>query len=241
MRPSSSITSPLNILDDTPMIRLVYNSPTGFNREIALGVSTTATNGFDLGYDAFLADLNLEDMYWIIEENKFVIQGVNNLNINQEFPLGVQINESGIFTIHLESIENLDADLPIFIKDNVTNTTHQINSNDFELALSAGNYENRFVVTFNSQEALSVNDEIANEESILLYYNLSLESIEIFNPNNLKIEAVALYNTVGQEILNIELNTTKALNNIAVNVETGVYIVELKTDIGVITKKIIIN
>ena len=241
MRPSSSITSPLNILDDTPMIRLVYNSPTGFNREIALGVSTTATNGFDLGYDAFLADLNLEDMYWIIEENKFVIQGVNNLNINQEFPLGVQINESGVFTIHLESIENLDADLPIFIKDSVTNTTHQINSNDFELALSAGNYENRFVVTFNSQEALSVNDEIANEESILLYYNLSLESIEIFNPNNLKIEAVALYNTIGQEILNIELNTTKALNNIAVNVETGVYIVELKTDIGVITKKIIIN
>ena len=88
---------------------------------------------------------------------------------------------------------------------------------------------------------MDLEDEIANEESILLYYNLSLESIEIFNPNNLKIEAVALYNTVGQEILNIELNTTKALNNIAVNVETGVYIVELKTDIGVITKKIIIN
>ncbi|OUR94633.1 hypothetical protein A9Q87_03080 [Flavobacteriales bacterium 34_180_T64] len=241
LRTASTSASNINI-DDTAMIRLTYNSPSGFKREIAIGLSPDATNSFDLGYDAFLADLNQEDMYWLIEDNKFVIQGVSNFDADQEFPLGLKISEQGVFSIQLESVENLDSDLPIYIRDNATNTTHQLNTSAFELLLDPGNYENRFVLTFVNQESLSIDDDVIIDDSgIQLYYDDSVESLVIFNPRNLRLDEAVVYNTVGQEILMVKLNQSETKYYMDVRVQSGVYLVQFKTDIGTITKRVIIN
>ena len=59
-----------------PSIRIIYDSPKGYHRQLLLGVNPHASKGFDLGYDAFMVDVNEEDMYWNIEGGKFVIQGI---------------------------------------------------------------------------------------------------------------------------------------------------------------------
>ncbi|WP_411893286.1 LamG-like jellyroll fold domain-containing protein [Winogradskyella sp. A2] len=241
MKSNSSDLNTETQVEDTPMIRLIFKSPTGFKREVAIGLDPNASNEFDLGYDAFLADLNQEDMYWIVENNKFVIQGVNNFNINQEFPLGIEIAESGVFAIKLQSIENLDQDLPVYVKDNLTNSTFQLNNGNFQLFLDSGNYENRFSITFDSQENLSTDSNDFNENSIKLFFKSQIESIGIFNPNSLYISESIIYSITGQEVLRIQLNSSDSLNYIPVSIARGTYIMKLNTDKGIRSNKLIIN
>ena len=61
-------------------IRLEFNSPKGIHRQLLVGADKRATKNYDLGFDAPIADLNKEDAFWVFNESKFVIQGVNNFN-----------------------------------------------------------------------------------------------------------------------------------------------------------------
>ncbi len=95
-------------LTKSSSIRLMYSSPKGYHRQLLLGTNTNASKGFDLGYDAFMIDVNEEDMYWDIAQHKFVIQGVGNFDDTNEFPLGLIVKNSGIVKIKLEAVENLE-------------------------------------------------------------------------------------------------------------------------------------
>ncbi len=90
------------------LIRLAFDSPIGLHRQIVLGTDDNASIGFDIGYDAFMADVNKEDMYWLYEQERFVIQGVDTFNDGQEFPIGLIIKEGGLARIKIEELENID-------------------------------------------------------------------------------------------------------------------------------------
>ncbi len=66
--------------NERPLIRLNFDSPKGIHRQIVAGVDKNASNSFDLGYDALLPDLGVEDMFWNINDTQFVIQGVDNFD-----------------------------------------------------------------------------------------------------------------------------------------------------------------
>ncbi|NNK83218.1 MAG: T9SS type A sorting domain-containing protein, partial [Flavobacteriaceae bacterium] len=223
--------------DDTKRIRLMYDSPKGYHRQILLGKNQNTTNGFDLGYDAFIADINEEDMYWIFDGGKFVIQSVNNFDIIQEFPIGIIINESGLARIKVDTLENIDSSLTIHIRDNYTNQTHHINEDPFEIYLEAGTYEDRFELVFQEQ-TMSVSDKTKLEKEITVYYDSNFAEVRINNKNNIQIFGISLYNTLGQRILELD----HLSNNISLsNVNLGVYILYLNTEKGPLSKKILIN
>ena len=129
-------------------IWLQFDSPKGYHRQILVGVNENTTNNFDLGYDAPIADINAEDMFWIVQEAKIVIQGVNNFDKKQELPLGIVIKEAGITSIKVDSLENLYENKSIYIKDKETGKTHKISETPYEINLEAGEYLNRFSLTF---------------------------------------------------------------------------------------------
>ncbi|MFV8280060.1 LamG domain-containing protein, partial [Christiangramia marina] len=62
--------------DSRQKIRLKLESPKGYHRQILATADVNTTDGFDLGYDAPLIENNVEDLYWMIDESEFVIQGV---------------------------------------------------------------------------------------------------------------------------------------------------------------------
>ena len=225
--------------DNTPRIKLLYSSPLGYHRQIVLGANKNASINFDIGYDAILADVNKEDMYWTINKSKFVIQGVNNLNDDQEFPLGLIVNEPGMISIKVDGLENVDLNKPIFIKDNLTGETYQINNSPFDIQLEAGTYENRFKLVFQSNsKALSTNDiETINNFSV--FYNSKSSSLEIVLREATYAFDGAVINLVGQNIKTI-LPFEKQIS-IPIQVSTGAYIIQLKTDLGIVNKKIIIK
>ena len=225
------------MVGNTPTIRLVYDSPKGYHRQILVGVEPGASNGFDLGYDAFMIDVNEEDMYWLFDDNKYVIQGVNNFNPNQEFSIGLIVKESGTIRIKTDLLKNVDPSLKLYIKDNETGLVLPINNEPFEIFLNEGQYNHRFKLVF-QPELLSIDDEINNSDD-LIYYDLKTKVVKVLTDNELDILDATLYNVLGQSVVKLEFDSYNASQPLGIN--SGVYIVQLNTPNGFINRRIIVN
>jgi len=227
-------------LDTRPKIRLTFDSPLGYHRQILVGVDENATNNFDIGYDAPIADINSEDMYWFFNGSEFVIQGVNNFNTNQELPLGLTISETGLVTIKIDSLENVDQSVEIYIKDNFTGLSHQINNQPFEINLPVGEYKDRFALTFKPQKALTVEEDVL-AEGIQVFMNNTISELQIKRNIKTEIKSINLYNNLGQSIRYWNNNFDKNNFSLPLKASTGLYFVQINTTKGNITKKIIIK
>lgn len=223
-----------------PIIRLMYDSPLGYHRQLVLGANKKASNKFDIGYDAFMVDVNEEDMYWNVEGGKFVIQGVGDFDDNQEFALGLIINNGGLAKIRLRALENIDPATAIYIKDTQTGETFQINDSSFDIYLDAGTYNDRFKLVFkSSKELLSNNIKTNLEKELHLYYDSNSSILKITVNTDVNIFGGEIFNLMGQKI--IDFNGFINHTSIPMHISTGAYIVKLKTDKGTVNKKIIVE
>lgn len=227
-------------IDDTPTIKLMFDSPKGYHRQIVLGANNFASNGFDMGYDAFMVDINEEDMYWNFSNDKFVIQGVNNFNAAQEFDLGLLVKKSGLASIKLDALENVDEDLSIYIKDTFTNQTHLIDNSPFEIYLEEGDYNNRFKLVFRETNTLSTVD-VKLLENIKVYYEKSESQIVIEKNLDTYISELTIYNLLGQELQLLDVDSALKKIVVSAKIDQGIFIFKLKTDKGLVSRKVIIK
>lgn len=221
-------------------IWLMFDSSTGYHRQILVGTDTHATEQIDMGYDAKLIEDHPEDMFWNINDENFVIQGVSNFNLNQTLPISVKTSANAEITIRIDELQNIPEDKIIYIHDLVLGNYHNLKDSDFQIFLNSGLHSNRFEVVFETQGALGIDDEIL--DSIGLHYSNSNESIVILNPNYLQIESVQLFDILGKIILkdtNIPISDSLKLK--ASGLSTGTYILKATTEYGITTKKVIIN
>ncbi len=234
-------------LDKRPKIWLQFDSPTGYHRQLLVGVDDNATNHFDLGFDAPIADIGKEDMFWIFDGSKFVIQGVNNFNTDQELPLGLIIGKTGLARIKIDELKNMDENIAIHIKDKLTGETHNISRSAFEINLEPGEYPERFAITFKMQKLIT--EDVAAEvflpaatptiiEGIHVFMNNTLEEIQIKNNSDDEIISIALYNYLGQTLKTWNSNFNIRTISLPINLATGVYFVQINTKNGKTVKKI---
>ena len=237
---TSQTTSVYNS-DNRLKIRLGVNTVNGIHRQLLVTQDSHATAGHDWGYDGEITESQMDDMYWMIEGNKFIIQGTDVIDVNTVLPIGIHTDDAGNNTFTIDALENVPDNLDIYILDNATSTYHDIRANDFTINLPAGEYLDRFSMVFSTTSTLGIEDNILAEE-INVYYNNSQESIVINNPKLHTITMVKLYNILSQEIFSetdIETSDYTALKT--GKLSTGTYIINMKTDSGEISKKVLIE
>ena len=250
-------------------IWLQFNSPTGYHRQLLVGVNNNATNHFDLGYDAPIADIGKEDMFWTFDGSKFVIQGVNNFDKKQELPLGIVIFKAGLTNIKIDKTENLDKKVSVYIKDKLTGLSYEISKNPFEITLEPGEYLDRFSVTFqptkkkgkDGKDKEDENDDdddddddhgtghhkqnnadsFINAGEFLIYMNNTTSALQITKPVNSEIVSVNLYNYLGQNIKTWNTNLNASFLSLTVNTAAGAYIVQINTKNGSVVNKVIVE
>ncbi|MBU3822833.1 choice-of-anchor D domain-containing protein [Flavobacteriaceae bacterium XHP0103] len=231
-------------VDERQKFKLKFDSPKGYHRQIAVGVDENASSGYDLGYDAKLIETNKEDMFWINNDQNYVIQGVDNFNSNQKLPLGIKIAKEGLSKIKIDKLENIRNDLDIFLYDKDLDVYHNLKESEYEVYLTPGEYLSRFEIAFSNGEAqsLSTEETTTNNKNIHVYFSNEKESIIVHNPTLKEISSFELFNVLGQSIFNS--NKTNSLNYFEYKtkqIKTGTYIVKFQTKEGAISKKILIN
>ena len=141
----------------------------------------------------------------------------------------------------IDALENIEEGIALFIKDNETNVYHDLRVSDFEFELPQGIYNSKFSLVFHNL-VLAIDDEKVLENEAVIFMNNSTSEIQIINNKNLKLNKVALYNTLGQQtaVWNINSSDSKIVLPVF-NISTGVYFVNAETEGVKIATKIIIE
>ncbi|MEZ4796593.1 MAG: choice-of-anchor D domain-containing protein [Flavobacteriaceae bacterium] len=229
-----------NVNDSRLKIRIGFNSINTIRRQLLATMDENATMGIDWGYDGAYYEDQMDDMFWMIDNEKFVIQGINEIGSETILPLGLFTSDDGENKIMLDKIENDPGNLDVFLHDKVLNIYHNLNSGSYNIYLPAGEYLDRFEITFTDFSPLDVNEfEIDN---IDVHYSNAIESIVLINPTNQNIKSIELINILGQSI--------KTINNISnadykeyevKNLSSGTYIIKMETEKGTVSKKVLVE
>ena len=231
-------------------IRINFHSPKGYQRELLVGINPNATNGFDLGYDAPLNEYNVEDMFWIINEHEFVIQGVANFDVDQVLPIGMLIEKEGKTTIGLKSLENLPEDKEVYIRDKLNDSIHDFKSGAYEITMEPGYIIDRFSLIFFKQKEPNTptpdpTDVVVEEPKdfvLSVKHGFNDNEIQILNSEEMELTHLYLFNLDGKLLEEHKpISNSKEIRIGIKNYPSGVYIVKLEAENKTITKKIIIR
>jgi hypothetical protein len=227
--------------DNRKKIRLGYTNPEGFYRQILLTFDRRSTDGVDLGYEGESIEVIETDMYWELENKKFVIQAVSDLSQNRVVPIGLIAKDAGGGTITLDKLENIDASVGIYIKDNYSGATHDLRASTFQVSIPIGETNDKYSLVFQPEDPLSINDQIL-ENGITMYTDTETKEIVITNNTNFKLEGIDMYTILGQRILSIKEGMNENTIRIPVNDKaSGIYVISIHSEKGKISKKLVIQ
>jgi hypothetical protein len=225
--------------DLRPKFRIGFDAPKISHRQVLLTLDSNTSDAVDWGYDAEMYEVFDDDMYWILNDKKYVIQATNNFGIDKEIPLGIRTLEGGLISIKVDELENAEDYTNLYIKDNLTGETHDITNQEFSINLEAGEYQDRFSLVF--QPSLNIIEEETSLDGIQIYMNNSISKLQLSGIVDTEILNVSLFNYLGQQVKTWSINPDKHSISLPIELASGVYIVIVETTTGKENKKIIIN
>lgn len=220
-------------------VRLDFTMPNGYVRHLLLGFTpdNAATDGVDYGYDALNTENLPNDLSWMIENQPYIIQGVGEFQESSRYPLGMFLSERGTIDIALNSIENFETPIEVFIYDTLLNTYTCISEGSFSNVFSSGEYLDRFFITFNNNPILSIPDQITSEIKINYYRNTN----ELYIASNQKINQIEVYNLLGKLIFKKQNIYSKEFTVKLSYINSPYTLIRIYSDTGITTKKILLK
>jgi surface protein len=200
-----------------------------------------ATTGFDVGYDIRNFDGATFDLYThLIDkslDHNFSIQSIPNTDFeNSIVPLGLNLTSTESIKLSLNAV-NLPEGIHVVIEDRLLETFNQMDAdNSFTPDFSKHTEtKDRFFVHFKTSAALSTE-------------RLDLDKVSIFINNRLlqfkgieNSKVVKIFNMIGQEILNKQLDMNTNEINLPQHLESGVYLVSVAANNQTTNQKVILK
>ena len=234
-----------SVEDPIQRVRISFIAPNGAIRPLLLAFvpNNLATDEVDYGYDALNTDNFPFDMTWIIEGDEYIIQGVGDFMETKQLPLKVMLASAGNIEVALQDLENFDTEIDVYIYDAVLNTYTRINDINYQYNLEAGEYNDRFFLTFMDANALSVIDQ--NLQNFKVSYLMKTNEIYMKIPSTIDVSKVHVYNMLGQNIKSWDVRDTSLQSNELrlpfTTSSEGYYVIKVETASGTISKKVIIK
>ena len=229
--------------DNRPKIRLGFASPSTIYRQVLLTVDPNATMGYDNAFDGLQIDEQREDMAFVLGNQNLSIQGINAIDLAVELPLMVKLQASGSFTIQLDDVQNIDPTQQIFLKDAVANTyTDLMNGAYVSPTLSAGTNNTRYSIVFTDPTTLSNEQVELLESDLVVYTPNNTETLNVKKGTDINIDTITITNMLGQQVQSWDVSDQDGILSVStVNIAKGNYIVQLFTNYGLQTRKVIIQ
>ena len=231
--------------DSMKKLRLEFNSVTGpaSKRELLLGFSEYTTDGFDYGYDAKCEECSNNDLNLELDGLSMNIQAYAAITDDKAVALNFKSSGDYTFEIKLTEQVSLDSDQAVYLRDNLTGTYFDLTQESaYRFTSTQGIFNKRFEIVFQDEQQSLSNQEVFVDENFVYYQN----NTKTFYAKKLSsdVTKLALVNMRGQIVFEQSNVSANELDNGIQfsNLETGAYVVWLRTDAdNVVNKKIIIN
>ena len=228
-------------------IWLNVTSTKGAFSQTAISYVTGATQGVD-DFDAKVFGTGAVELSSIVEQANYAIQGrALPFDDNDAVALGFKAKAAGDYTISIDrSIGLFAGTQDIFLKDNLTNSIHNLKLSPYTFSAEIGSFNDRFTVVYKNETTLAVavnNFDLDETISIMFTNNDNTISVKNSSPSTI-VESVMLYNLLGQSISTWDVsneNQSALIKVLVRDLSAGTYVVRLKTSEGIIAKKIIIK
>src|SRR5690606_3984983 len=148
---------------------LNITNPDGAFCQTAFGYMTGATQQQDIGYDAKYVNTGNTELYSLIDDQKYVIQGRALPFVTSDVvPLGFKATVAGSYTISIDHLDGLfGGGQDIFLKDYLTGAHHDLKAGAYTFTTDAGLFNERFEVVY--QGALSAPGHGFDGNSVVIY------------------------------------------------------------------------
>lgn len=214
-------------------IWLNLNNQTESYNQILLGYMDGATAGFDFGIDGRVFDDSKTMLYAVIDDAEYVIEGKGLPFSNKdEIALGLKATAAGNYSISLDNVEGLFTNQDIFVKDNITNTVHDIKKGPYPFYTAEGVFNSRFKLVFSA--ALAVDTPITEADVVVFSEN---DQVKINASQD--ITTVEVYDLLGRTVYSKNAGNEKSLAIPAFNTKNHALFIKITLVTGQsVTKKI---
>lgn len=232
--------------DTRTKIRIGFDSPIGMHRQLLVTFDENTTLDFDRGYDAKVFYEQLEDMNFLMDDQRYAIQGIPPINseASTRLPLYVKIEEHGEMKIGLDAAEFMSEKLVPYLHDKLTNTFVNLRTDYFTTVIEPGVYDNRFAIIFRKGER-QVDTQIASKQVATvgaLHSKIAQEVTVFAKDQELTISEVTVYSILGQQVGTYQFaGDATQVSFPSAHLSTGTYVLRIQTENGIQTTKIIID
>lgn len=154
-------------------------------------------------------------------------------------PLGIKTNRRNTnITISISGIEEFNMNYDLYLYDSTLEIKKKLSISDFSYTFfnKEGNQPDRFYLLFSSPDT-GINQKEEQEE-ILIHVTDNI--LRVVSPQTTTLQKINIYNIQGQ-ILNSYTDINDFIFQNSIELESGVYLIEVNTNNGIYNKKIIIK
>jgi len=148
-----------NFFRQAPIGRLWLSavSPAGDYNETLIAFMEDATDDADLLYDARKMKVNDKiALYSKIQNDDYAIQAVPLLDDDKTITVGMDAGTTGVYTLRLKTVENIDESVCIYLEDMENGIVHNFRLNPvYTFTANAGISGSRFILHFTAPLGLS--------------------------------------------------------------------------------------
>ena len=229
-----------------PIIKLgmdyVNDDNLGLHRQLGISFKNNNSFEFDKGYDTGIFDIGTTDVYWKFpgDDSKYVIAGVQSISDDLEVPLELLMSKNGEVTFGIDEWNAINKN--VYIIDKLTNTSYNITDGKVTVAIEKGIYSDRFVLAFRERGVLGLEGNVWSN-GLHIYSDNNNHSIVISKNLELNLHKVELFDILGKKVSFWNINEQKTSYQLEIEeqITTGIYIVKINTDNGIINKKVVVE
>jgi len=231
----------VSVIEEYPLLRLNIGFYDKYVRQILLVLQDAATVGIDHAKDAINPEYLSSDAGWYMEEENYLIN-VRPFDELEEIPLYMLLSEASEVTFEIAEVKNMNED--VFLLDKITGIYHNLNNTSPKLRLEAGEYLDRFKLTYTNKEFLYVNREIVKDiDNYNIFQNNPNAVLEVRIPVTNSPVNITLYDGLGKKIAEKKNITNEQFHEFPTRrFSKGLYILKITSpNAVVISKKVIIS
>lgn len=217
-------------------VRLQVTNGT-YTDELLVYFNPNASNGYDAFDSPKFTDTSAAlQIYSTVDNQQLVINGMNSVPLNTEIPLEFKNNASGTFSIRASELNLTDATLDAYLYDHQTGQQQDLSVNpvyNFTLGSASTSH---FGIVFKSPTSVTALQLTDNNTGI---YSDANQRIVVNIPDVAKRAQVTVYNAIGQPVW---MQSIFSAGNVLNALFTpGIYMVQVDSNLGQITRKLIIK
>ncbi|MFP9117637.1 T9SS sorting signal type C domain-containing protein [Flavobacterium sp. RNTU_13] len=212
-------------------------APNGGVSQAAIAYLPQCTFGMDFGYDATIfAENNTIALYSIQNDAHLAIQARPAFSNIDEVALGYNATIAGSYTISIDHGDGVFAQQQeVYIKDNVTGTVNKLNDSPYFFDTEAGEFNTRFTLQYtNTTMGTAPVTAISSDVTIL-----NANGLINIQAENATINALRIYDINGRTLFTQNSVNAQQTSVSSVAAQKQVLIVQVMTDKGVTSKRIV--